>query len=123
VLTFFPRFANRRQVSVIQDVHINQEGSPLTYRPSEESTKEVAVRRDRSTFLPWGLLGLVLANALTVCGCGGANSEGAAASTEEGRRFNSMQKLGALQSKEDIAAKKKEALAEIARKKGGATGR
>jgi hypothetical protein len=86
-------------------------------------TKEVAVRPYCSTFVRRGVFGLLLANALALCGCGGANSEGSStASTEEGTRFNSMQKLGALQSKEVIAAKKKEALAEIARKKAGGAG-
>jgi hypothetical protein len=85
--------------------------------------KEVAVRKDRSTFLLWGLLGLSLGSILPLCGCGGASSEGnAAATTEEGRRFQSLQKLGAMQTKEDIAAKKKEALAEIARKKAAEPG-
>jgi hypothetical protein len=117
---FLTSRGNGRQVSVIQDVLIQQGGSPRHLATVTGQKKEVAVRPDRSTFVRRGAFGLFLASALALCGCGGANSEGSAtASTEEGKRFNSMQKLGALQSKEVIAAKKKEALAEIARKKAG----
>ena len=52
-----------------------------------------------------------------------ASSEGnAAATTAQGKRYQSLQKLGAMQTKADIAAKRKEAIAEIARKKAAAAG-
>jgi hypothetical protein len=82
------------------------------------------VRRDRSTFLLRGLLGLSLGTLLVLCGCGGTNSAGDnTASTPEGKRFKAMQKLGAAQTKADLAEKRKEALAELARKKEATPGR
>ena len=44
----------------------------------------------------------------------------AAATTEQGKRYQSLQKFGAGQTKADIAAKRKEAIAEIAQKKAAA---
>jgi hypothetical protein len=66
-----------------------------------------------------GILAVSMSSStVMLCGCGGSNSDGtAAASTEDGRRYNSLQKLGNEQTKQAIAAKKKQALAEIAQKK------
>ena len=76
------------------------------------------MRRDRSTFLLRGLLGLSLGALLAACGCGGANSAGEGAANDgDGGRYNAMQKLGKMQTKADLAAKKKQGLAELASKK------
>ena len=76
------------------------------------------MRRDRSTCLRGAIPGVALGSVLFLGGCGGTSSEGnTAASTPEGKRFESLQQKGYAQSKADIAAKKKEAMAEIARKK------
>ncbi len=81
------------------------------------------MRRDRSTLLLRGMPGLVLGNVLFLCGCGGAESEGnAAAAPPGGKRFETLQQKGYAQSKAEIAAKKKEAMAEIARKKAEVAG-
>ena len=65
-----------------------------------------------------GMLAVFMSNAVMLCGCGGSSSDGtAAATTEEGRRYNALQQLGDGHSKEEIAAQKKQALAEIAQKK------
>ncbi len=85
---------------------------------SDSSAKEVAVVIDRKSKVRSLPRGLVLACVLLSSGCGGSASDGsAAASTEEGKRYESLQKKGLMHSRADIAAKKKEAMAEIAQKK------
>ena len=76
------------------------------------------MRRDRSTFLLGACSACAWGTLLVLCGCSGTNSTADdTASTAEGKRFNAMQKLGAMQTKADLAAKRKEALAELARKR------
>jgi hypothetical protein len=87
------------------------------------SKGEVAVRTDRLPFVRRGLLGLFLGAFLAACGCGGASSTADSASSEEGQRFKAMQKLGTNQTKADLAEKRKQALAELASKKGAAPAR
>ncbi|MHC5539013.1 hypothetical protein ACYOEI_12415 [Singulisphaera rosea] len=56
------------------------------------------------TFVMFGVV-------IPVSGCGGSGESASRPATEEAGRFNSLQKLGAMNTKEIIAAKKKEALA------------
>jgi hypothetical protein len=63
------------------------------------------------------MLAVCIFSAVMLCGCGGSTSDGAATTTEEGRRFSALQQLGAGHSKQDLAAHRKQALAEIAQKK------
>jgi hypothetical protein len=80
--------------------------------------EEVSVLTKYSRMALQCVLAVFISSAVMLCGCGGSNSDGtAAANTEEGRRYNSLQKLGNDQTKQAIAAKKKQALAEIAQKK------
>ncbi len=71
-----------------------------------------------------GILAVFVSNAVMVCGCGGSGGDGtAAANTEEGKRYNALQQLGKGHSKQELAAYKKQALAEIAQKKKEAGGK
>ncbi len=65
-----------------------------------------------------GILAVFMSNAVMLCGCGGSSGDGtAAATTEEGKRYNALKQMGTGHSKQEIAAYKKQALAEIAQKK------
>ncbi len=74
------------------------------------------MRRTCSSRLLGMLMILSVGSLLVLSGCGGSSSSASGPVTEEGGRFKSLQKLGSQNSKEIIAAKKKQALQERAKK-------
>lgn len=76
----------------------------------------------RRGFLAFSLRGVLAFMAFgatfPLVGCGGSDASATQPATEEAGRFNRLQKLGAMNTKEMIAAKKKEALANRPKNKG-----
>lgn len=73
------------------------------------------MRSERSTRMLLGFLALILGKVV-LSGCGASSADGVA-NSEEQRRYRAIQKLGGLQTKDAIAEKRKQGLAEIAQKK------
>ena len=72
--------------------------------------KGETVPRKYSRLALRGMLAVFMSNAVLFCGCGGSSGDGAAATTEEARRYSALKQMGTGHSKEEIAAHKKQAL-------------